>query len=65
MYEVLKRKEVFSCRPKKDGGGGIQNGEEKLNVQISRDVSSYSMFRTLSCVGGKGMKVHVVGDGSG
>ena len=46
-------------------GGGIQNGEEKLNVQISRDVNNYSMFRTLSCVGGKGMKVRVVGDGSG
>ena len=62
MYEVLKRKEVFSCRPKKDGGGGIQNGQEKLNVQISGDVKNYSTFRTLSCGGGKGMEVRVVGD---
>ena len=54
---------MFSCPPKKKPmvGGGIQNGKEKLNVQISRDVKNCSMFRTLSCGGGKGMEVRVVG----
>lgn len=57
---------MFSCPPppkkKTMVGGGIQNGQEKLNVQISGDMKNYSTFRTLSCGGGKGMEVRVVGD---